>query len=69
VNEVSNIVSMQNDAKAPGEDALGADTIKNFHSSDLTLLTNLYNKCLKFAIFPEIWKSSVIKIIYKGGSM
>jgi hypothetical protein len=54
VNEVSNIVSMQNDAKAPGEDALGADTIKNFHSSDLTLLTNLYNKCLKFGIFPEI---------------
>jgi hypothetical protein len=43
VKEVSNIVLMQNDAKAPGEDALSADIIKNFHSSDPTLLTNLYN--------------------------
>jgi ribonuclease HI len=64
--EVTEIIDKQNANKAPGIDGLSADIIQKFHYIDKSVLLKLYNKCLFFGVFPEIWKHSVIKVLYKG---
>jgi ribonuclease HI len=66
--EVTEIVNKQNISKSPGEDGFNALIVKNFHKIDPSFLTNLYNKCLTIGVFPEKWKSSVIKVIRKSGN-
>jgi hypothetical protein len=65
--EVTNIVDSQNPKKTPGEDGFTADIIQRLHGKDPVFLTKLYNKCLKFSVFPKRWKSSVVKLLRKGG--
>jgi hypothetical protein len=67
VEEVSEIISQQNHKKAPGGDGLTADIIQTIHNCDQTLITSLFNKCLKLNFFPDIWKESVVKVIPKTG--
>jgi hypothetical protein len=63
--EVTNRVEVQNSKKAPGLDGFTADIIKRFHTIDKSFLTILFNKCLLYGIFPDIWKISCVKIIKK----
>ncbi len=65
--EVTEIVNTQNNAKSPGEDGFNAQIIKNLHKTEPLFLTKLYNKCLTLGVFPDIWKSSVGKVIRKSG--
>lgn len=65
VEEVSDTVRKQNKNKAPGNDCLTADIIQFIHNIDPTLLTNIYNKCLKLETFLNMWKHSIVKVIPK----
>jgi hypothetical protein len=67
IEEVTGVINAQNSRKAPGEDGLTADIIKQLNNIDQQYLCNVYNKCLKFATFQKIWKSSVVKAIPKAG--
>ena len=54
--------------KSPGDDGLNIDIIQLVANSDhLPLLTQLFNQCLKFSIFPDIWKCARIRILPKPG--
>jgi len=66
-SEVTQVIEMQNENKSPGEDGFSADIVKHLHSIDTKFLTNLYNKCLLLGVFPQLWKSSIIKVIKKAG--
>lgn len=65
VEEVTQVISAQNPKKAPGEDGFTAEIIKRLHSINRNFLTNLYNKCLELSIFPNIWKTSIVKVLQK----
>jgi hypothetical protein len=65
--EVTEIVNKQNISKSPGEDGFNALIIKNLYKIDASFLTNFFNKCLTLGIFPEKWKTSIIKVIRKSG--
>jgi hypothetical protein len=65
--EVTQVVLSQNPKKSPGEDGFNADIVKNLHLTCVSFLPKLYNKCLDIAIFPDCWKSSVVKVIKKVG--
>jgi hypothetical protein len=63
--EITTTIDSQNENKAPGEDGITADIIKKLHSINNSVLTKLYNKCLQLMIFPQCWRSAVIKVIRK----
>jgi ribonuclease HI len=65
--EVTQIVSQQNNAKSPGEDGFNAAIVKEVHKSNPQFLTKLYNKSLILGVFPNVWKTSVVKVIRKPG--
>jgi hypothetical protein len=66
--EVTEIVNTQNNAKSPGEDGFNAQIIQNLHITEPLFLTKLYNKCLTLGVFPDKWKTCVVKIIRKSGN-
>jgi hypothetical protein len=63
--EVTSIIESQDKSKSPGLDGFTADIIKKFNSINQEFLTEVYNKCLKFGLFPDIWKIIVVKILKK----
>ena len=65
IHEVDRVISNLNDRKAPGPDGISANIIKNIHLSHPTLLREVFNKCLALGVFPDRWKTAVVKIIPK----
>ena len=59
--EVTEAVKAQDYQKSPGLDGFTADIVIRLHSIDQNLLNAIYNKCLTFGLFPDIWKISVVK--------
>ena len=66
--EIATIIGNQNDKKAPGFDSISANIIKHVFHVFPSLFVQLYNKCLKLGVFPNLWKIGVIKIIPKQNS-
>jgi hypothetical protein len=52
--------------KAPGLDSIGNESLKIFVNKLTPQLTQFYNHCLKNATFPERWKDTNLKLLYKG---
>lgn len=46
--------------KAPGSDQINAKLIKNLPNRATFLLTHIFNRCLLYSYFPEIWKSAKV---------
>ena len=55
--------------KAPGEDQITADLLKDGREIVLEKLANLYTQCLMTAMVPESWKNANIILIHKKGDM
>ncbi|XP_052748288.1 uncharacterized protein LOC128200104 [Galleria mellonella] len=53
--------------KAPGIDGFTADICRKAYDSDPDTLLAIYNQCLLFSYFPEVWKKAFIRIIPKPG--
>ena len=68
LEEVNDAIQTENDNKSPGEDAISANIIKHISYLFPELFLNIFNACLKFAIFPDRWKISIVKVIPKPGS-
>lgn len=65
LEEVEHIIMKQNYKKSPGLDGISANIIKNIHHCSPFLFLNIFNKCLEFSTFPDIWKIASVKIIPK----
>ena len=63
--EVDRIISMQNDSKAPGDDAISCNILKQIRLIFPELFKKIYNKCLRLNLFPRRWKSAIVKVIRK----
>jgi hypothetical protein len=51
--------------KAPGHDKLKGSTIKRLQPYLSSLLTKIFNSCLKLCYFPKIWKIGDLVVILK----
>jgi hypothetical protein len=65
--EVTTVVNKQNKLRAPGADGITSDIIQKINNNNKTFLTKLYNKCLELNYFPELWRTSIVKVIPKAG--
>jgi hypothetical protein len=59
------IIEGMKDKKAPGEDGIQAEIYKLSFKIFPKSVTELYNKCLKYGVFPERWKKAKIISITK----
>lgn len=67
VQEVSNVIKNLKNGKSPGHDNITNKMIKNFGYPAITLLTHIFNYCLKFHYFPLQWKKAIVVPIKKPG--
>jgi len=65
--EVASVIESFSDKKAPGEDSMDAKICQAAFKANRSLLTHIYNECLRASYFPEIWKKSLVKVIPKPG--
>lgn len=54
-------------SKAPGQDGMTAGMLRKAWPVLGNSLTNLFEKCLQEAIFPQIWRVAKLVIIPKSG--
>ncbi|GBO15080.1 hypothetical protein AVEN_69785-1 [Araneus ventricosus] len=52
--------------KAPGEDGFSLSIIEEIFYADSGWFVKIFNLCLKFGIFPKIWKESRVVLIPKS---
>ena len=55
--------------KAPGNDGIFINQIKDLHCSSLAIILDLYNEIWKPGIFPGIWKSAILVPLLKKGKV
>jgi ribonuclease HI len=65
--EIEDIMSNINPDKAPGEDHFTADICLHFFNVDKSLVTGMYNACLRISHFPTQWKTARVIVIPKPG--
>ncbi|RWS02258.1 ORF2-like protein [Dinothrombium tinctorium] len=65
-DEILNAASSFSKKKAPGFDGFTADISKFFIENFIKIFYNLFNACLKYGVFPGIWKRAMIKLIPKS---
>nr|CAI5836261.1 unnamed protein product [Callosobruchus analis] len=64
---IEKIINLKNN-KSPGHDGIKAEHIKEIVMEIAKPLTCLFNNCIEQGIFPETFKSSIVKPIFKTGS-
>lgn len=64
--EVGNTIRRLKNRKAPGNDYLESEIIKQAWPFLTTELTHLYNSCINTGTFPTIWKNGIIKLLLKS---
>ncbi|UYV62957.1 hypothetical protein LAZ67_2002616, partial [Cordylochernes scorpioides] len=65
--EIEEIIDKINVNKAPGQDNISNNMIKNAFQLILPILHSLFNKCIQIGYFPKKWKTAALKIIAKPG--
>lgn len=63
---VANIIRKLNNRSAPGLDGINHKTLKILNIMHPTLLTEILNQCLQWAVFPKKWKEGKLVLIYKN---
>ncbi|GBL95363.1 Putative protein in type-1 retrotransposable element R1DM [Araneus ventricosus] len=66
LNEIEMCISRMKRDKAPGEDGLSLGIIEEIFYADNDWFVKVFNLCLKFGIFPKIWKESRVVLIPKS---
>nr|CAI5841722.1 unnamed protein product [Callosobruchus analis] len=64
---IEKIINLKNN-KSPGHDGIKAEHIKEIVMEIVKPLTCLFNNCIEQGIFPETFKSSIVKPIFKTGT-
>jgi len=54
--------------KAPGQDGVDARMLRRINQLSPGLLTDMYNRCLRFGVFPDGWKKAIAVMIPKPDS-
>lgn len=65
--EMLKIVKSLKSDKAPGLDGITTNTLKNIASNILVPLCHVVNSSMRFGVFPDVLKESLIKPVYKSG--
>lgn len=66
--EITDVVMKCGNNKAPGIDQITAEVIKNVWIYIEKEVINIINECYKEGIFPDIWKTARLVVLYKGGN-
>lgn len=67
VFEIKRALEQTKNRKAPGEDGVIIEQIKNGGDAILEILKILFNKCLEEAEIPEEWNNAMIVLLHKKG--
>ena len=65
--EVSAAIKRLKRNKAPGNDNITADVLKDGGEPILQMFTNMFNRCLREGKLPNSWKDASVIIIHKKG--
>jgi hypothetical protein len=65
--ELGNTIASMNNNKAPGTDGITGNIYKQVFNMVQTIVTTLYNRCLKQGIFQSKWKEAKIIPCIKPG--
>lgn len=65
--ELQHALDSQAKGKAPGEDRLPIEVIREASSSLLDIMLATFNNCLRHGIFPLTWKSAILAVVPKPG--
>ena len=68
LEEVVGIIENLNNV-GPGKDKISAKIFKLTYKPILQHILYLFNKCLQLGVFPSVFKTAVIKPIFKGGDI
>ena len=66
-NEVRKALKSMKRGKAPGEDGISIDLIKDAGDIAIVKLAELFTKCLREGKTPKAWKNTIIILIHKKG--
>ena len=69
VSEISDVIDSLKNNKAPGNDLIPVELIKNFKLDLLPVLTSLLNYIIDMRDFPEVWAEGLRSSIYKSGAI
>ena len=65
--EVSAAIKRLKRNKAPGNDNITADVLKDGGEPIVQMFTNMFNRCLREGKLPNSWKDASVIIIHKKG--
>ena len=65
--EVSAAIKRLKRNKAPGNDNIIADVLKDGGEPIVQMFTNMFNRCLREGKLPNSWKDALVIIIHKKG--
>lgn len=66
-SEVIEMTKTFDNNTAPGSDQIEVGVLKKALSTILEDVTRLFNGCLKYGVFPAVWKEGSIRILLKSG--
>jgi hypothetical protein len=56
-----------NSRKAPSDDGVTNESIKNLLPIAVNILSNIYSICLENGVFPQKWKRAAVSMVLKPG--
>lgn len=59
-------ISKMKNKKAPGDDGLSNEIVREAVKLDPELFLFVFNACLREGVFPSIWKKGIVKFLLKG---
>jgi len=69
MDEVQTALDEMKNGKAPGEDDIPIEAIKEGGRALLEMITALFNKCLEQTKVPEMWENAIITLLHKKGDI
>ena len=69
VEEIKAALKDLKNGKAPGEDGIPIEAIKEGGDELLTVIANMFNKCLEESRIPDSWNNAVVIVLHKKGDI
>lgn len=67
VAEISAIIKNLKKGKAPGNDKVNNNMLKNLPGNTVECLKDILNSCLRLMYFPKKWKEALVTMLHKKG--
>jgi hypothetical protein len=64
--EITGILKGQSNRSCPGLDGINYKALKEMNKMHPTLLADMFNDCLKWSTFPDVWKTGKLVLLQKG---